>query len=386
MDADQLDDLSRLIASRRTVVGGITAAVAALAGPRLPEALAKKKKKKKRKKKLKGCAGGAVLCGGACVNTQTDAQHCGGCGARCGGGAACVGGACAPTGPGACPGAQARCGGDCVDTTSDENHCGACGVPCRGDLTCLSGACGCAAAGETACPGNVCANLQSDEAHCGTCGNACPGGQTCRNGGCSSSPCADDEIDCGGGRCIPDVADACCDNAGCGAPSFNDLVCRNDRCVCNRPGEGICRRFPDRRGTCHECCPGGTEQCPGAGDYVCHFETVEYGVSARCGCPDGHYNCQYNHPYGTCTDNRLTDPKHCGNLCEDCTLSNAGTICCGGACTRGCNLGEYCNDNVPCGPNCLPCNSDSICCNQGGTTAPRCIPKRNGSSVCYVNA
>jgi hypothetical protein len=40
------------------------------------------------------CPQGKTECGGACVDTQTDASHCGGCGRACGAGQQCTGGVC----------------------------------------------------------------------------------------------------------------------------------------------------------------------------------------------------------------------------------------------------------------------------------------------------
>ncbi|MCB9585763.1 MAG: hypothetical protein H6718_10205 [Polyangiaceae bacterium] len=45
---------------------------------------------------VSGCTSPQTLCGGSCVNTQTDANHCGGCGVSCGNGRSCSGGQCSP--------------------------------------------------------------------------------------------------------------------------------------------------------------------------------------------------------------------------------------------------------------------------------------------------
>ena len=378
MDGARLDELSRVIGSRRTVLGGLTAILGAMAGPLLPEALAKPKKKKKKKK----CGSGTVKCGTACVNLQTDAQNCGSCGKRCGNGAACKGGKCqSSTTP--CSAPQIRCGGQCVDPNSDENHCGGCGQKCQGDLTCLNGACGCAGTEETACPGNICVDLQTDDDHCGSCGNACGNNQTCRQGACTSSPCEPNQKDCGGGRCIANTPTACCSQADCGGSNRVDLICRNDQCVCETEGEGICQRYTSGGGLCHQCCPGGNGQC--RFDEVCYYLEASFGHYGLCDCPTGWQRCNYNpHPTGTCVEDPMTDLHKCGQFCEDCAQSQPGSICCGGGCTRGCSIGSYCPRSQVCGPHCQPCNSDSICCNQGPGTAPRCIPDIHGG-VCYQN-
>ncbi|MFT4038689.1 MAG: hypothetical protein QM692_10955 [Thermomicrobiales bacterium] len=378
MDDAQLDKLSRAVASRRTVMGGLAAVAAAVAPALLPEALAKKKKKKKKKK---ACASGATRCGDACVNLQTDAQHCGSCNSRCGNGVACVDGKC----PSSCPASQIRCVDLCVDPTSNENHCGGCGRKCKGDETCLGGVCGCADGTTTSCPNNLCVDLQTDDEHCGTCGNACADNEACRNGACVASPCAGNQIDCGGGRCIPAVANACCEPADCGPyDTFNHITCQNNVCACKVAGEGICKRYPeDGSGQCHRCCPGG------AGcrfDEVCLEFTTPSGTVHLCDCPTGWQRCNYNpHPTGTCVEHPETDSTKCGPYCTVCDEYDKGSICCGSQCVRGCGLNTPCPQETPCGPHCNPCNSDSICCNQGAGTAPRCIPKQNGSNVCYMN-
>ncbi len=43
---------------------------------------------------LSNCAAGTNRCGAACVNTQTDENHCGGCDRRCAAGQTCSGGTC----------------------------------------------------------------------------------------------------------------------------------------------------------------------------------------------------------------------------------------------------------------------------------------------------
>lgn len=82
------------------------------------------------------------------VNTDTDAAHCGGCGAPCAAfpqaSAACVGGSCVlgacDAGAGSCDGlAQNGCE---TSLLADANNCGGCGVKCHSG-TCSNGACAC---------------------------------------------------------------------------------------------------------------------------------------------------------------------------------------------------------------------------------------------------
>ena len=71
-------------------------------------------------------------CARACVDVETDRQHCGSCAARCGAGEVCEVGRCV------CAPAFV-CGGSCVDLMVDAQHCGACDNACLGG--CVGGAC-----------------------------------------------------------------------------------------------------------------------------------------------------------------------------------------------------------------------------------------------------
>jgi hypothetical protein len=407
MDGQQFDRLAQQLgrALSRRRIGGFAAALGLSVGLGARDGV-KLKAKKKKKKKAKPCAAGTVRCGTGCVDTQNDNANCGGCGAACPAGQPCVRGAC-QGGGGGCPGGQVRCGEDCVDPQSNGRHCGGCGNACDGDLTCNGGQCGCAAG--TTC-GNRCVDTQTDAAHCGSCGNGCAGGQSCVGGQCQGGGgCTGGQVTCGG-QCVNTQTDTrhC---GGCGRPcdvgwscvagecvecrndfecggysSSNDLVCRNGRCVCDTAGEGICRRFPDRGGTCHVCCADGSKQC--RFDEVCHYGEVNGAPYAFCDCPTGWQRCNYQpHPTGTCVQDPRTDNRKCGPFCEDCTANTTfPAICCNGTCFRGCGGPGtmFCPRGQTCGPNCLPCNSDSICCNMGPGTLPRCIPDIHGGT-CYPN-
>jgi hypothetical protein len=81
------------------------------------------------------CPTGTTLCNGACVNTATNANHCGACGTVCTGGRVCSARACA------CAAGTTLCGGTCIPTSGDVNNCGGCGVRCSATQTCTAGAC-----------------------------------------------------------------------------------------------------------------------------------------------------------------------------------------------------------------------------------------------------
>src|SRR5690606_42070734 len=61
-----------------------------------------------------------------CVDTNTDPNHCGGCGTTCPADRFCFAGQCQ------CQGLLKDCDGVCVDTTRDLQNCGACGNVCLG--------------------------------------------------------------------------------------------------------------------------------------------------------------------------------------------------------------------------------------------------------------
>jgi hypothetical protein len=117
-------------------------------------------------------------CGGdACVDLETDPQHCGTCDNACPPGVSCSAGSCA------CPDGQEPCDGACVDTQTDPQNCGSCGGGCMPNEVCAMGACTSDCGALTNCEG-ACVDTQTDPSHCGGCDNACEGGSACVMGGC----------------------------------------------------------------------------------------------------------------------------------------------------------------------------------------------------------
>jgi hypothetical protein len=78
-----------------------------------------------------------LSCGNSCVNTQTNAAHCGACQNACATGQFCSGGACVV----ACAAGQTQCGTSCVTVATDARNCGFCGNSCAFNETCSAGAC-----------------------------------------------------------------------------------------------------------------------------------------------------------------------------------------------------------------------------------------------------
>jgi hypothetical protein len=117
-------------------------------------------------------------CGGdACVDLETDAQHCGECGNACPDGLPCIAGACT------CPDGQQLCEDICVDLQTDPQYCGSCSNNCAPGQVCSLGECADGCGELTDCDG-ACVDLSTNVDHCGECGNPCGPGTMCVMGSC----------------------------------------------------------------------------------------------------------------------------------------------------------------------------------------------------------
>lgn len=151
------------------------------------------------------------VCGGACVDRETDPRNCGACGNTCLAGATCRNGSCLPCG--GCAAGTSCCGTACVNLATDQNHCGSCGTVCPTGQLCTAGTC---VADD--CPGGgfcagVCRRFDTDSEHCGGCGQRCCAGNTCMGGTCQPGcpagwiACPGPMSSCRGGICVNAVTD-----------------------------------------------------------------------------------------------------------------------------------------------------------------------------------
>jgi hypothetical protein len=379
------------------------------------------------------CATGFADCNndkrtdGCETNIASLPDNCGGCGVTCSSNnmatRTCSGGIC----NGTCAAGFADCDGNkqsngCeVNTQTDVNHCGGCGQSCEASKpantvvgSCTNGVCSYACAfGFADCggTGDGCeTNTQTNTAHCGACGHACVAGEVCVNGACrcGSGPACDPLEVCTDGVCICD-GDICATgetctlfettvgglvirliNCACGAglPCFQTGVCVDGSCRCG-DGPG-CRDVEEcAAGRCCPICkPGETNDA----NCMCHCGTGPVcGVSAtcvdgacRCGagpaCTGGQHCCG-----GTCV-NPATDINNCGRCGSVCLPGETceGGLCrCGGGagcrsqetCVSGackCGTGPGCSGfDICCVGTCIEC----LCCvpsSCSGSPAPSC--------------
>ena len=147
---------------------------------------------------LNRCAKQNMVCSRECVDATSDPNNCGNCGNVCGSGQTCCNGTCL-NGPclvgigdtcdvsADCASALTCCGSSCVDTSTDPNNCGGCGADgteyaCGPGGSCKSGTCRCTGDEECA-SGGECSN--------GTCpcgGEVCESPFTCYEGQCQPPP------------------------------------------------------------------------------------------------------------------------------------------------------------------------------------------------------
>lgn len=290
-----------------------------------------------------------------CVDTDSDDDHCGGCGNDCESRETCEAGECV------CDDGYEDCGGSCVNTDSHVDHCGSCNNSCSSGEVCSGGSCDAdCGAGETNCDGS-CVDTDSDDENCGGCGDSCSSNEVCDGGTCeecvTEQDCGNDES-CVDNECVCDevscgtqcgtVTNACGNSTNCGSCSGecfgcsaansctinqcgSDEECIDDECQCAEEccANSDCASGEEcNSGTCEcaeECC--SDSDCPS--DEECEnnecVEEAECSTDSECtGCEE----CSG----GSCVD----DDSQCGSD-EEC---DAGS----------CECAEECCDSTDCGP------------------------------------
>jgi Stigma-specific protein, Stig1 len=250
------------------------------------------------------CPPGQLVCSGACVNPNTDRGFCGATdcdggdatdGSVCGSGEVCANGLCDTS----CLPGQLVCGGACVNPNTDRSFCGATdcdggdatdGSACASGEVCVGGAC------ETSCPtgqlvcGGGCISPDTSREYCGatdceagdtTDGETCGSGQVCSSGVCTTS-CAANQVDCSGTCIDPETnRDYCGVDANCagGDVCAGGEVCGAGQCVPTCPsGTFECTGSCVNPLTSNQLC--GASDCAGTGGQVC--STGQACVSGEC--------------------------------------------------------------------------------------------------------
>ena len=259
------------------------------------------------------------VCGGACVNTTTDSQNCGGCNIRCS--KACIGDTCAECTPGTdlCVGAiHSRCSDAGKWVPDGGSQCKAQnGASCNVPSECQSGYCVSGVCCNTACAGNCMSCAQADtgksngscapitagitapagqcpESNPTTCGNdgKCDGSGRCRKWGITTT-CREPACD-SGGKLIPQAT--CTGTGSCGQPQAvecpNHFACKNVSCstACGSDSDCLATHFCSQSacvprcnaGTGNVLANGGFDNGATAWPYLVHAQWVQDDVYS---CP-----------------------------------------------------------------------------------------------------
>jgi hypothetical protein len=199
---------------------------------------------------LTDCADGHALCGDACVDIESDAAHCGSCGAACADGEVCAAGKCVSEAGGACAMGQTRCSGTCLDLQADAANCGACGnacsAPANSDVACNAGVCESSCqAGFGDCNGDPTDGCETDLnttlEHCGACNAGCVAGENVDAAACAAGVCTVGACKTGFGDCDGDVLTGCervlnfddghCSMCGMGCDTGAGQECVEGSCI-----------------------------------------------------------------------------------------------------------------------------------------------------------
>jgi hypothetical protein len=251
-------------------------------------------------------------------------------------------------GSSSCPVGLTRCGDVCVDTSTDANHCGACGnacpVPANATATCSAGRCGFTCnAGYADCDGNAsngCETPLNTLSNCGGCGNACPtranAATTCSAGVCGFT-CNPGYADCDGNAangCETNLNTSTMHCGGCGN-SCGAGVCVAASCVLCPRGQTACNNTcvdttsnVNHCGACGYACPsapsGYTPTCTNA---YCLYGSVGDPRMADCN----------RNPADGYEVNIDGSRNHCGGCGNACSFRQH---CCSGRCVSDMQICE----------------------------------------------
>jgi hypothetical protein len=226
-----------------------------------------------------------------------------------------------PTDDGTCPDGRTLCDGACVDTQTDRDHCGSCsscedqGV--KGAAQCVSGSCSCRS-GATRC-GDLCTYLDADPLHCGTCettikdrSQACYGAPDCAPGLRDCVPWSFPYTSGGTTTTIKVVCPtSCLDTGGEGNHCYEYGPPTTYRRCYDSPNIGWCID-----NVCTYKATGSTSPCTSIPDHV--------------ECPVSSAPIDSGNKVRSCVD-KMRDPNHCGSCGNVCAI---GDLCLAGACTH----------------------------------------------------
>lgn len=346
-----------------------------------------------------GCSVGQSNCDGACVDTQTNVLHCGGCGRSCSLShaiAACASGACTVA---RCQDGYADCdrmaSNGCETALLTEENCARCGDRCAGgtplcDAATRSCSSGCSA-GSTRC-GATCVDTLNNPMHCGGCGRACSlanASARCQAGACVIESCMAGFADCDGNPVNGCEVNLQSSSAHCGAcgrrcePSNATASCRSGVCGYSSCSSG----FADCDGTPANGCEVDTRSsithcgaCGAACTPVNATALCTAGACSYVACTDGYGDCDRNRPNGCEVDLR-TSVSHCGACGNRCERANASAVCSARVCSIGeCNAGFANCDNVDANgceaalaTSIFHCGACGVACLARPQATPRCV-------------
>lgn len=340
------------------------------------------------------CASPLQMCGASCVDTRTDANHCGMCGLSCAGlahvnSATCAASACRIV---MCEPGYSDCDGNarngCETAITTQDNCGGCGTRCAGTFVCdtLASPARCvdACMGTVLCSGS-CVDTQRNIDHCGACGNACPDRANATRG-CSSGSCS---LTCTSGFANCDGSDA----NGCEADTMSSASTCGGCAPCPLRANATARCTG---GACGYTCNAGWADCDGNMGNGCETSVRTAANCGACGraCTVATPVC--DGATMTCTSACAAPLSSCGMSCVD--LSSSAQHCgmCGSACSNAPNSMPFCRSGS-CANACFPgygdcdrlasngCEADlQSSVSNCGSCGTVCAAGANASAACSI--